>query len=103
MAVTIYGASDDLIEIEGDITDEYPASENGDAIHLSNGFVFSIVYDNDGFWRISALSWPDDVTWTHHAATDIDDDYSDVVTVDGHVTDVVITPIPDRPSQPASN
>lgn len=93
MSVTIHGASDDLIEIDGDCGDEHPASRHGDLIELSNGCGFTIRYESDGFWRIAATHIPPGVEWTHRAGADEDTDYSDVVTVKSHITEIRVTPL----------
>ena len=49
----IYGASDDLIEIEGDISEEanhYNAKDI--SIQISDGTIAKITYDKDGNWKI---------------------------------------------------
>lgn len=62
MSVIIYGASDDLIEVEGDIREEfYALEEPTNYIGLSNGSVVSITYDDDGFWRIRPIAVVDSV------------------------------------------
>jgi hypothetical protein len=51
--VRIYGASDDLIEIDGDLSEEFGAYDS-DPVYLgfSDGTLLNIRYDNDGNWRI---------------------------------------------------
>ena len=54
--ITVYGSSDDMIEIEGDLREEfyYRDTDNpGNYIAFSNGTVLSIRYDDDGNWRIA--------------------------------------------------
>ena len=58
--IKIYGASDDLIELEGDVTvtEEFPFTgkgEGGDLLALSNGTVLRIDYANPGVWRITPV------------------------------------------------
>ncbi len=92
MSVTIYGASDDLIEVEGDIREEFSARGDDDAGYLafSNGAVFSIMYAQDGCWRITPAYVPDYVSWTKVEAVSADSrDYSDRVTIDGDCSWVV--------------
>jgi len=50
----IYGASDDLIEVEGDIREEFNPNDDEDKNYLgfSDGTVLKITFDNDGMWRI---------------------------------------------------
>jgi hypothetical protein len=93
VSLTIYGASDDLIEVEGDIRDEfYTTSEceddNGDLLALSNGCIFRIKYD--GCWRITPVVLAVGVQWSKVEAVDEDDNnYSDHLTVEGDVSWVV--------------
>ena len=55
-SLKIYGASDDLIEIEGDINAEFDANSDGPYyIAISDGTLLDIHYDNDGLWRIKLL------------------------------------------------
>jgi len=52
----IYGASDDLIEVDGDIREEFYHSEDGvDLLAFSDGTLLSVEYDNSGMWRINRL------------------------------------------------
>lgn len=81
--ITVYGASDDLIEVEGDIREEFYAID--DASHVlsfSDGTVLSVEYDRQGNWRIRRLA-EGRATYTLTEATGSDHDYSDVATLDG--------------------
>ena len=51
MKIIIYGASDDLIEIAGDIRDEFGGPG---CVELSTGDVFEVTYDEDetGVWNV---------------------------------------------------
>lgn len=52
----ISGASDDLIEIEGDIREEWYSYEKPKQyIAVSDGTLLSIEYDNDGIWRVHKI------------------------------------------------
>jgi hypothetical protein len=53
--ITITGYSDDLVEISGDITDEFPTYDDKNYLAVSDGSVLSVVYDNDGIWRIHRI------------------------------------------------
>lgn len=56
MKVIITGASDDLIEVDGDIVEEFGASTKGtNLLAVSDGTLLRITYDNDGIWRIGRL------------------------------------------------
>ncbi len=59
MQITISGASDDLIEIEGDIYEEfnwYPTKTDATGVlAVSDGTLLRVRYDEDGIWRFSQL------------------------------------------------
>lgn len=57
MSVTVYGASDDMIEIGGDIAEEFhytDDSKRGDFLAFSDGTILRIVFGDDG-WRITPV------------------------------------------------
>lgn len=61
MSITICGASDDLIEIDGTFREEFSYQERtsqGDIVGFSDGTVLRIVFDPDGSgsWRITPLA-----------------------------------------------
>ena len=90
MSITIYGASDDLIEIEGDIREEWSVyDEDGLHIACSDGTLLSINYTG-GFWRINRIA-TGTCAYEKVEATDEDDDYSDKVTLTGEVRWVALT------------
>lgn len=70
--IKIYGASDDLIEIEGDINEEFEATPEGNFIGLSNGTMLSVFYNGDWIIRIRQ---GEGKVWSPR---DSDDEYSDV-------------------------
>jgi len=54
----VSGASDDLIEIEGAITEEFSPTGDDDAIDylaVSDGTLLSIEYAKDGCWRVHVV------------------------------------------------
>jgi hypothetical protein len=64
MPITVYGASDDLIEVEGDISEEFnytginsrPEDDEGDLLAFSDGTVLRIKFDHvRGGWRITPV------------------------------------------------
>lgn len=59
MAITVFGYSDDLIEVDGDIRDEFPIKDDtpdgGDLLAFSDGTLLRITYTKDGIWRITPL------------------------------------------------
>lgn len=55
--LTVTGASDDLIEIDGDISEEFARfdSSEGDYLAFSDGTVLKAVYDDNGIWRFNLI------------------------------------------------
>lgn len=89
MGVKVYGSSDDLIEVEGDIRGEFNYKDGKIAfLAFSNGTVLSINYDPEGMWRIN-LRVAGDSSFRKTEASDPDDDYSDYAFLDGDIEWVV--------------
>jgi len=83
-AITIRGASDDLILVQGaGIDEEFSCwGEWPTYLALSDGTLVSAHYV-DGFWRLNVLATgPGSITGKVEA-TNEDDDYSDMVSVSG--------------------
>jgi hypothetical protein len=56
LKTVIYGAFDDLLEIEGVLREELnPSNEEPNVLGLSDGTLLQIEYDQDGIWRIKRL------------------------------------------------
>jgi hypothetical protein len=58
MSVTVYGASDDLIEIEGDIREEFnwiPEERETRVLAFSDGTLLRVSYDDNGIWRLAKI------------------------------------------------
>ena len=88
--VKVYGASDDLIEIEGDIRAEFGASINEGETNLlafSDGTLLRLTYDYDGIWRITIVELGTSTVVQTHGS--VKDDTNDVVTIKGDVRWVV--------------
>ncbi|MBZ0270558.1 hypothetical protein K8I61_00865 [bacterium] len=95
-AVTIRGASDDLIEVEGDINEEFnhygSCDDNAEPRYLAfgDGTVLSITYGvGGGFWRINRVRAGSAVYEKQEATDENSDDYSDRVTLTGELGCVV--------------
>ena len=61
MSTILTGASDDLIEVDGDITEELGYRDiegKGDLVAFSTGTVLRIRYDQEGIWRITHVAGP---------------------------------------------
>ena len=58
--ITITGASDDLIEIGGDLVEEFNWYHNDSDerryLAFSDGTVLSVAYDQDGIWRFARVA-----------------------------------------------
>lgn len=85
MSIKVYGASDDLIEVEGGISEEfsplYDDEAEGVFLAFSDGTVLHVVYGQGGMWRITPRHLGA-ATYSKREATNPDDDYSDVVTLE---------------------
>ncbi len=88
--IIIYGTSDDLVEVEGDVPgcDEYGAWHSPRYVQLSTGDVFRVEYTDDGVWRIgySLLGASGAVKIDNVPADGADtDNYTDRMTVEGPI------------------
>lgn len=83
MKLIISGHSDDIISVEGDISDEIPLDDLDRPIYvaISDGTLLRVSYD--GMWTIRVMETGLDTKIHHEPATDEDTNYSDVVTVTG--------------------
>lgn len=93
MSVTITGASDDLIEIDGDIREEFTAptvdGKDGGYLAFGDGTVLQILFLG-GVWRILLLHAGTATLTLTQAPADDDANYSDVATLTGDVPWVVL-------------
>jgi len=80
MSITVTGASDDLIEVDGDITEEfsptYGTDEDSSILGFSNGVLLRVRYDQDGIWRVDPIAG--EVQIAHGS---VSDDRNDVATL----------------------
>jgi hypothetical protein len=80
--LTIYGASDDLIDFEGDFEDE--GNHYGDDpayIHLDDGSVIKALYDRDGIWRFDPVKLAEGTTVKKHEKGSVEEDTPDRLTL----------------------
>jgi len=84
VTVTVYGASDDLIEVDGDIYEEFSHNSDEPALlAFSDGTVLRVTFDEDGIWRITPVI-SGTATFSHEFGQD-DREHSDKATLDGDV------------------
>jgi hypothetical protein len=85
----IYGASDDLIEIEGQLSEELnPRSDEPSLLAFSDGTLLEVEYDRDGIWRIKVLA--KGTCDFVHVAGSVEDDTPDRMTMKGDLRWCVI-------------
>jgi hypothetical protein len=85
--ITVYGASDDMIEVEGDIREEWDYFGEdpdwaGDIVAFSDGTVLRVQFTDEGFWRITP-HLKGSAFLRIDQATDEDEDYSDKARLEG--------------------
>lgn len=84
--VKVYGASDDLIEVEGSCNAEFSCYlDEGESRFLafSDGTLLRVVYDDDGIWRLTRI-------YSGTAAFEkvegsVEEDTMDIVTLTGDI------------------
>lgn len=88
--IEIYGASDDLIEIDGDICEEFnPISDETSYIACSDGTLLTVEYTRQGYWRINRIQ-EGTAKYSKVEGKNVDDDYSDTVTLEGEISWVMM-------------
>lgn len=91
--IKVRGTSDDLIELEGDIREEFYADEDGNYLAFSNGVALRIHYTTEGVWRITKVREGSAGATIQYAEDfegfDDGDSYSDVAEVIGNVKWVI--------------
>lgn len=86
MSVKVYGASDDLIEIEGDIREEFNwIADDGESrlLAFSDGTLLRVSYDKDGIWRLSKVVGG--TAELEKIEGDVENDTPDIVTLHGTI------------------
>ncbi len=88
--IRIFGASDDLVEVEGDIIEEFAYQPDGKEpgfIGCSDGTIMTIDFGAGGIWRINKLR-EGHANFEKIEGKD-DDQHSDVVTLSGSIRWVI--------------
>lgn len=81
--ITICGASDDLIEIEGDVREEFNVGGESRLLAFSDGTVLRVEYTPAAVWRVTPVRAGGGHLDVVHAPEDDEDDYSDRATLTG--------------------
>ncbi len=91
ITLRLFGSSDDLVEIEGDIIEEFVYRPDGDEpgfVGFSDGTVVTIELTRAGIWRINKLRGGH-ATFTKTEGTDAETDRTDIATVTGDIRWVI--------------
>ena len=82
--ITLYGASDDLVEVAGAFREEYDAYDKVLRVTFDTGLVAFIGFEVDGIWRVSITGQRGDETLDVYTGTDAEGDrYTDYLIVPG--------------------
>jgi hypothetical protein len=94
MKITITGASDDLIEIDGDFREEFSVNmetaerKGGLLLAVSDGTLLRVRYNDDGIWRITRIV--NGMAKFSKTEGDVAADTFDVVTLEGELVNWVV-------------
>lgn len=89
--VTIYGASDDLVEVRGKVPgcDEHALYDSPGYVEMSTGDVFKVEYTDAGCWEVNQFTGPANspikVDKVPHPPGDDPEPYTDKVTITGPI------------------
>lgn len=82
MGITLTGASDDLLEVEGDIREEFNVLGDDDLfVATSTGFLARVEYDRDGVWRFRPYTNGLGTIVHKEAPVGNDDVYTDILDI----------------------
>lgn len=84
--LSVFGVSDDCIEIEGAIREEFYVHDDelGSYVCFSEGTVLKIIYDEKGLWKITRIRKGLAEMWIDEADDPDSDKYSDVAHFDSN-------------------
>jgi hypothetical protein len=91
LTITITGGSDDLIEVAGDLNEEfgYANRAEGDLLAFSDGTILRIFFSRGGVWRINPVHPGTAALAIVAAPEDDEDNYADVAMLTGDIAWVV--------------
>lgn len=89
--IIVYGASDDLVELDGYIREEfsYGDEEAGDLLTFSDGTILRVLYTASGVWRITPVVDGSAELTIKQAPEDDEENYSDRATLTGDIAWIV--------------
>lgn len=82
--LTIYGASDDLVEVEGDVRAEFGAyslEPEGRFLACSDGTMVRVQYADNGCWELRVVRLGDGTTADHKPHDNDETTYTDRLTL----------------------
>lgn len=83
--VIVFGHSDDLLELEGDICEEIGCYETAVDLLFSDGTMLEAKYSKDGVWEIRIVErGTSKITFEPNQGSD-SNNYSDKVTLEGNI------------------
>lgn len=97
--IRIYGASDDLIEIDGDFREEFSFySDDPGVLALSDGTLLQMQYAPgiEGVWKITPLHFGSAEVVEQTIGHEGGDIYSDTITLKGVIEWIVLSPEADK-------
>jgi hypothetical protein len=89
ITITIYGASDDLIEVGGDIREEFNPDGDSALMACSEGTILRVTFDHNGVWRITPVVHGSAALTIAQAPESDDRNYTDRATLTGDIAWVV--------------
>jgi hypothetical protein len=89
--VILSGHSDDLVELDGDIREEWTSYGEQAVVVFSDGTVLEIEFKNPGVWRITTLASGGADLAIEQAPADDEDNYSDKATLSGDIRWAIFT------------
>lgn len=99
--VLVHGQSDDLIEVEGDLREEFSAYDISKYLHFDNGTILKIGHDvvKDKGWHIEVVKLGDVELKYLDPIMHGDDHYSDQLKLIGDITRVECWALEDGPDR----
>jgi hypothetical protein len=95
--IKVYGASDDLIEIEGDIREEFDTYDAENFLTFNDGTVLHVKYDDPGIWKVNRVQNGSATYCKIYEADEGSEErgegYTDIVTLVGAIKSVCLSEV----------